>query len=91
MPNRDDVNKQILQCRSELSKIRPAILVQSIRAKIQEVNSKPFTLLHQILKAQKLEQLAGHQITYYSSLGSINTDATSSTTRSVACQLFVVL
>ena len=35
---RDDLDKQILQCRSELSKICPAILVQSIRTKIQEVN-----------------------------------------------------
>ena len=37
---RDDLNKQILQCRSELSKICPAILVHSIRTKIQEV--RPF-------------------------------------------------
>ena len=36
---RDNLNKQILQCRSELSKICPAILVHSIRTKIQEVNS----------------------------------------------------
>ena len=55
---RDDLNKQILQCRSELSKICPAILVQSIRTKIQEVNSKLFNHLHQI-KAHKLEQLTG--------------------------------
>ena len=39
---RDDLNKQILQCRSELSKICPAILVHSIRTKIQEVNAKLF-------------------------------------------------
>ena len=45
---RDDLDKQILQCRSELSKICPAILVQSIRTKIQEVNSKLFNHLHQI-------------------------------------------
>ena len=55
---RDDLDKQILQCRSELSKICPAILVQSIRTKIQEVNSKLFNHLHQI-KAHKLEQLTG--------------------------------
>ena len=41
---RDDLNKQI---RSELSKICPAISVQSIRTKIQEVNSKLFNHLHQ--------------------------------------------
>ena len=52
---RDDLNKQILQCHSELSKICPAILVHSIRTKIQEVNSKLFNHLHQI-KAQKFEQ-----------------------------------
>ena len=53
---RDDLDKQILQCRSELSKICPAtcILVPSIRTKIQEVNSKLFNHLHQI-KAHKLE------------------------------------
>ena len=38
---RDDLDKQILHYRSELSKVCPAILVQSIRAKIQEVNSGP--------------------------------------------------
>ena len=52
---RDGLDKQILQCRSELSKICPAILVQSIRTKIQEVNSKLFNHLHQI-KAHKLKQ-----------------------------------
>ena len=61
---RDDLDKQILHYRSELSKACmacPAILVQSIRAKIQEVNSKLFNHLHQI-KAQKLQQLIGPQI-----------------------------
>ena len=53
---RDDLDKQILHHRSKLSKTCPAILVQSIRAKIQEVNSKLFNHLHQI-KAQKLQQL----------------------------------
>ena len=38
----DNLNKQIPQCHSELSKICPAILVQSIHTKIKEVNSKPF-------------------------------------------------
>jgi len=52
---RDDLDTQILRYRSELSKVCPAILVQSIRAKIQEVNSKLFNPLHQI-KDQKLQQ-----------------------------------
>ena len=47
-----------------LSKISPAVLVQSIRAKIQDANSKLFNHLHQI-KAQKLDQLIGPQITTY--------------------------
>ena len=59
---RDDLDKQILHYRSELSKVCTAILVQSIRAKIQEVNSKLFNHLHQI-KDQKLQQLTGSQIT----------------------------
>ena len=59
------INKQILHCRSELSKIFPAVLVQSIHAKIQDVNSKLFNHLHQI-KAQKLDQI-GPQITSDSS------------------------
>ena len=72
---RDDLNKQILQCRSELSKICPAILVHSIRTKIQEVNSQLFTHLLQI-KAQKFEQLTGPPITCDSSLESLNTVVT---------------
>ena len=52
---RDGLNKQVVQCCSELSKICPAILVHSIRTKIQEVNSKLFNHLLQI-KAQKFEQ-----------------------------------
>ena len=59
---RDDLDKQILHYRSELCKACPAILVQSIRAKIQEVNSKLFNHLQQI-KDQKLQQLIGPQIT----------------------------
>ena len=69
---RDDLDKQILQCRSELSKICPAILVQSIRTKIQEVNSKLFNHLHQI-KAHKLEQLTGPSNTRDSSIESLST------------------
>ena len=72
---RDDLNKQILHCRSELSKICPAILVQSIRTKIQEVNSKLFNHLHQI-KAHKLKQLPGPPISCDSSLESLSTVVT---------------
>ena len=42
---RDDLDKQILQCRNELSKICPSVLVHSIRAKIQELNSKLFQIV----------------------------------------------
>ena len=59
---RNKLSEQILHCRSELSKICPAVLVQSIRAKIQDANSKLFKHLHHI-KAQKLDQLIGSQIT----------------------------
>jgi len=55
---RDDVDKQILQCRNELSKICPSVLVNSIRAKIQVLNFKLFNHLCQI-KTQKLQQLIG--------------------------------
>ena len=72
---RDDLDKQILQCRSELSKICPAILVQSIRTKIQEVNSNFFNHLHQI-KAHKLEQLTGPSNTRDSSIESLSTVVT---------------
>ena len=74
-PKRDDLDKQILHYRSELSKACPAILVQSIRANIQEVNSKLFNHLHQI-KDQKLQQLIGPQITCDLSLESRNTVVT---------------
>ena len=55
---RNELNEQILHCRSELSKICSVVLVQSIRAKIQDTNSELFKHLHQI-KAQKLGQLSG--------------------------------
>ena len=61
--------------RSELSKVCPATLVQYIRAKIQEVNSKLFNPLHQI-KDQKLQQLTAPQITCDLSLESRNTVVT---------------
>ena len=64
---RDDLDKQILQFRSELSKICPAILVQSIRTKIREVISKLFNHLHRF-KAHKLEQLTGPSNTRDSSI-----------------------
>ena len=72
---RDGLDKQILQCRSELSKICPAILVQSIRTKIQEINSKLFNHLHQI-KTHKFEQLTDPPDTCDSSLESLNTVVT---------------
>ena len=72
---RDDLDKQILHYRSELCKACPAILVQSIRAKIQEVNSKLFNHLQQI-KDQKLQQLIGPQITCDLTLESRNTVVT---------------
>ena len=61
MEKRNELNEQILHCRSELSKIFPAVLVQSIYAKIQDANSKLFNHLQQI-KAQKVDQLIGPQI-----------------------------
>ena len=61
MEKRNELKEQILHCRSELSKIFPAVLVQSIYAKIQDANSKLFNHLQQI-KAQKVDQLIGPQI-----------------------------
>ena len=64
---RNELNEQILHCRSKLSKICPAVLVQSISAKIQDANSKLFNHLHQI-KAQNstdssvLKLLATHHL-----------------------------
>jgi len=53
---RNHLTEEILHCRYELSKICPAVLVQSIRAKIQETNSKLFNHLNQI-NAQNLTNL----------------------------------
>ena len=61
MEKRNELNEQILHYRSELSEIFPAVLVQSIYAKIQDANSKLFNHLQQI-KAQKVDQLIGPQI-----------------------------
>ena len=66
------LDKQILHCRSELSKICPAILVQSVRAKIRQLNSGLFDHLHQT-KTLKLQQLIGPQITDDTTLHSHNT------------------
>ena len=57
MEKRNELNEQILHCRSELSKICPAVLVQSIYAKIQDANSKLFNHLQQ-MKAQKVTNLS---------------------------------
>ena len=72
---RNHLTEQILRCRFELCKICPAVLVQSIRAKIQETNSKLFNHLNQI-KAQKLEQLIGPQVANHSSLENLKTIVT---------------
>ena len=52
---RNELNQQILHCRSELSKIFRVVLLRSIRAKIQDAISKRFDNLLQI-EAQKLDQ-----------------------------------
>ena len=73
---RNKPSEQILHCRSELSKICPAVFfAQSIRAKIQDANSKLFKHLHQI-KAQKLDQLIGPQVTNDSSPENLKTVVT---------------
>ena len=69
---RNELDKQILQCRSELSKICPVVLIQSIRAKIQELNSRLFNHLHQT-KSQNLQQLIRPQITNDTTLHGHNT------------------
>ena len=72
---RDDLDKQILQCRSELSKICPVVLVNSIRAKIQELNATLFNHLNQI-KTLKLEHLIGPKISSHATFDSQNTVVT---------------
>jgi len=71
---RNHLTKQILHCPSELSKICPAVLAQSIRA-IQETNSKLFNHLNEI-KAQKPDQLIGPQIASHSSPENLKTVVT---------------
>ena len=72
---RNVLDKQILQCRTELSKICPVVLLQSIRAKIRELNSGLFDHLHQT-KTLKLQQLIGPQITNDTTLHIHNTVVT---------------
>ena len=68
---RDDLDKQILQCRSELSKICPVVLLNSIRAKIQELNATLYDNLHQI-KTLRLEHLFGPKISSHATFDSQN-------------------
>ena len=55
---RDDLDQRIIECRSQLYQNCPAVLVQSIRDKIQQLNSKLFQYLYQ-LKTQKFTNLVG--------------------------------
>ena len=55
---RDDLDRRIIECQSQLCQNCPAVLVQSIRDKIQQLNSKCFQFLHQI-KTQKFTNLVG--------------------------------
>ena len=55
---RDDLDKRNTECRSQLYQNCPAVLAQSIREKIQQLNSKLFQYLYQI-KAQKFTNLVG--------------------------------
>ena len=70
----DDLDKQILQCHSELSKICPVVLLNSILTKIQELNATLFKHLHQI-KTLKLEHLIGPKISSHATIDSQNTIA----------------
>ena len=53
---RNELNKQIIECRSQLSNICPSVLLRSIHTKIQALNSKLFHHLEQT-KKHKLENL----------------------------------
>ena len=55
---RDDFDQRIIKCRSQLYQNCPAVLVQSIRDKIQQLNCKLFQFLYQI-KTQKFTNLVG--------------------------------
>ena len=52
----NELNKQMIECRSQLSNICPVVLPRSIHAKIQALNSKLFHHLEQT-KKHKLENL----------------------------------
>ena len=53
---RNELNKQIIECRCQLSNVCPSVLLRSIRAKIQALNSKIFHHLEQA-KKHELENL----------------------------------
>ena len=53
---RNELNKQIIECRSQLSNVCASVLLRSIHAKIQALNSKLFHHLEQT-KKHKLENL----------------------------------
>ena len=72
---RDNLDKQILQSHSKLSKICPVVLVNSIRTKIQELNATLFNHLNQI-KTLKLEHLIGPKISSHATFDSQNTVVT---------------
>ena len=72
---RDDLDKQILQYSFELSKICPVVLLNSIRAKIQELNATLFNHLHQI-KTLKLRHLIGPKTSRHATFDSQNTVVT---------------
>ena len=52
----NELNKLIVECRSQLSNVCPSVLLRSIHAKIQVLNSKLFHHLEQT-KKHKLENL----------------------------------
>ena len=53
---RNELNKQIIECRSQLSNVCPSVLLLSIHSKIQALNSKLFHHLEQT-KRHKFENL----------------------------------
>ena len=53
---RNELNKQIIECRSQLSNVCPSVLLRSIHTKIQFLNSKVFHHLEQT-KKHTLENL----------------------------------
>ena len=55
---RQEIDQKIQTCRSELKNVCPVVLVNSIRLKIHDLNSKPFQYL-QDHKNQKLFELTG--------------------------------